>query len=134
MYKIAIIAPPDCYRETVVKEFMYKVKNTFGQTATILSGGNDTGVEKLVKMLSLEFGMTYKEYNPSFTGHNLYSALEPSYYTKGKHYTHYIHRYMIMLSEAERLVIVRQEDSKDWKIYAQIEKVAQKRNKKMVFI
>lgn len=135
MYRIAIIAPPDCYRKSVVKEFMLKIKNTFGNTATILSGGNPTGVEQTVKQLALEYGMKYKEYNPAYTGKNLYSACDESYYSKGKHFTHYLHRYQMMLSNTERLVIVKQEDSRDWNsIYGFVAKHAEKKKIKMVFI
>jgi hypothetical protein len=134
MYKIAIIAPPDCYRESVVIEFMLKVKGTFGNTATILSGGNITGIEHLVKRRSLDYGMKYQEFNPSFTGHNMYSFLPGSYYGKKEHFTQYIHRYEAMLRYTERLVVVKQEDSRQWHIYEKILKKAEREGIKSVLI
>lgn len=134
MYSIAIIGSKTCFKTKEVKEFLFKVKTTFGETATILSGGNGEGIERDVKKYALEFGLNYKEYNPAYTGKNLYSALSDEYYTKGYHGSHFLHRYEYMLSRTDRLVIGKSEDSKDWKLYETIFKKAEKKSIKTVFI
>lgn len=134
MYKIGIIGSETCFKTTEVKDFLFKIKKAFGATATIYSGGNKSGIEHDVKKTCLLFELPYKEFNPAFTGHNLYSALPEDYYSKGWHCTHYIHRYEQMLFHIDRLVIGQQPDSKDSKIYLSIYRKAQKRGIKTVLI
>ena len=135
MFKIAIIGSKSCVDKTrSIKEFLFKVKSTYGSTATILSGGNESGVEKDVKKIALEFGLKYEEYNPSFTGRNSYSALSEDYYKKGFHPTHFQHRYDCLLGQAERLIIAECEDAPDKKMYDQILKKAEKKGIKTLTI
>lgn len=135
MYRIAIIGSKSCVDKTkTVKEFIFKVKSTFGKTATILSGGNDVGIEREVKKFALEFDLNYAEYNPAFTGRNLYSALSDEYYTKGFHPTHFQHRYDCMLSKTERLIIVDCQDAPDRKLYESIRKKAEKKGIKTMIL
>lgn len=115
MYNIAIIGSRDYVRESKVASFVKKIRDQFGKTATILSGGNDIGAEKWVKKYSLELGLNYKEYNPSFTGQRMYSALEEEYYGKGFHPSHYYDRYRRMLNNADRLVVFLPESNKNEK-------------------
>jgi hypothetical protein len=112
MYKIAIIGSKDYVKESNVANFIKKIKNQFGPTATILSGGNDAGAETWVKKYSLELGFKFKEYNPSFTGYRMYSALKESYYGKGFHKSHFYDRYKRMIQEADKLVIFTDSNSK----------------------
>ena len=105
MYKIAVIGSKDYVRESNVANFIKKIKDQFGPTATILSGGTDQGAEYWVKKYSLQFSLNFKEYNPSFSGHRMYSALNESYYGKGFHPSHYYDRYKRMLQETDRMVI-----------------------------
>jgi len=134
MFRIGIIGSETCFKSKEVKEFLFKVKTTFGSTATIISGGNSTGIEKEVKKTAIEFSLPYQEFNPSFTGKNLYSALSDDYYKKGFHPTHFAHRYDCLLSKIDKLVIGESPDSKDWKFYQTIAKKAEKKGIKPVFI
>lgn len=112
MYKIGIIGSKDYIRESNVAKFVKKIYDQFGRTATILSGGGDQGAERWVKKYTLEFSMNYKEYNPSFTGHRMYSAMDESYYGKGFHPSHFHDRYKHLIFEAERLVIFVEKTTK----------------------
>jgi hypothetical protein len=105
MYKIAIIGSKDYVRESNVAKFVKRIYDQFGKTATILSGGTDQGAERWAKKYSLEFSMIFKEYNPSYTGYRMYSAMDESYYGKGFHPSHFHDRYKHMIYEADRLVI-----------------------------
>lgn len=134
MYRIAIIGGTDNDSTTKVKEFLFKVKKAFGDTATIFSGGNPTGIEYDVKKYALEFGLPYKEFNPSFTGHNVYSFLPMEYFGKGRHPSHYPHRYQEMLIRTDRLLIGSIESDQDWKLYDTVRKQAEKKNIPVVFI
>lgn len=131
MYRIAIIGPESCVDKTKkVQEFLFKVKTTFGNTATIISGGNLSGIEKDVKKYAIQFELPYLEYNPSFTGRNQFSAMHDSYYGKNFHSSHYRHRYDEMLKRIDRLVI----GESLHKIYSDIQKKSEKRGIKTILI
>ena len=134
MYRIAIIGPETCVDKTrKVQEFLFKVKQTFGNTATIISGGNNEGIEKDVKKYALQFELPYLEYNPSFSGKNQFSALKDSYYGKKFHSSHYRHRYDEMLLRIDRLVIGIEPESKH-KLYFDIQKKSEKKGIKTIFL
>jgi len=105
MYKIAIIGSKDYVRESNIASFINKIKKQFGPTVTIISGGTDIGTEYWVKKYTLELGLKFKEYNPSYTGYRMHSALKESYYGKGFHPSHFYDRYKRMLQEADRLIV-----------------------------
>jgi len=134
MYKIAIIGGTEGNYTTKVKEFLFKVKKAFGDTATIFSGGNPTGIEYDTKKYALEFGLPYKEFNPSFSGHNVYSFLPREYFGKGRHPSHYPHRYQQMLMRTDKLIIGSSEADEDWKLYDTVRKGAEKNSIHVVLI
>jgi hypothetical protein len=105
MYKIAITGDPDYIKKSTIGKFVKKIKDQFGTTATILSGGTEQGPDAWIKEYSFDFKLQYKEYNPSYTGYNKYSALDESYYGKKFHPSHLYDRYRRMLFESDRLVI-----------------------------
>ena len=78
--KLAIIGSRTCQKTKQVKELLFKAKQKFKEELIILSGGNDEGIEFEVKKYSVQFGIKYEEYNPSFTGKNEYSAMYDEYY------------------------------------------------------
>lgn len=104
MYRVGIICSEDYYREKPIQEFIVKLKKEFGTTATVLGAGNSKGGDSYVKKYALHNGLTYKEYNPSFTGQNMYSALEESYYGKNFHPTHFQHRYQMLINNSDVVV------------------------------
>lgn len=111
---IGIIGGHDVlHKDKKIKELLFKIKQQFGNLVIIASGGNRIGVETSVKSIALEFGMNYVEYNPSFSGHNEYSAEPPEYFNKKYHFSHYFDRYKKMMFDIDRLVIVVDETVKD---------------------
>lgn len=105
MYKIAIIGSRGYARQSNVAKLIKKIHSQFGNTATVLTGGTDVGPEHWAKKYSLEFNMQFKEYNPSYTGYRMYSAMNETYYGKGFHPSHFHDRYKHMLYEADRLIV-----------------------------
>lgn len=105
MFKIAVCGSKDYVSERKVAELIKKVYDQFGPTATIISGGSESGTEKWAKKYALEFNLKYLEYNPSFTGHKMYSALPEDYYGKGFHISHFYDRYRKMLDVTDKLFI-----------------------------
>ena len=128
---IGIIGSPTCHKQKKVQELIFKISRTFGNTATILSGGNAEGVEKDVKKYALKFELPYIEFNPSYTGQNLYSAEPAEYYGKRIHPTHFIHRYEKLIYSSTHLFIGMEDGIED-KLLLQIKKKAEKLSKKVV--
>lgn len=133
MYKIGIIGPETCQKTKEVKDLLFQIKQTFGDTATIVSGGNNIGIEKDVKKYCIYFELPYQEYNPSFAGKNQFSALDESYFNKKFHPSHFQHRYEMMLRHVDKLFI-GYEKGQNFKLYEQIQKKSEKKGIKVVLI
>ena len=63
----------------------------------------------MVRKYTLEFGLKYEEYNPSYTGHNLYSALPEGYYGKQYHFSQLLHRMRLLAENCDYLIILNNE-------------------------
>jgi hypothetical protein len=133
MYTVGMIGSKQYPYDFKVREFVSLLRRRFGTTPIVLSGGEKTGAEPAVKKYALQFGMDYREFNPSYTGHNLYSMMEESYYGKPYHFTHLIHRYQEMIRRCDYLVIFKEEGVEDKALEA-AEKAAQKKGIKIVLI
>lgn len=105
MNNIGIIASRTFINQKKVLEFIYKLKGTFGTTVTVHSGGSFTNSEKWIKKYSLECNLPYVEHNPSYTGYNMYSFNDESYYGKGYHASHFFDRFKTLLRNVDILVI-----------------------------
>lgn len=134
MNKIGVIGSTSFTNQTTIFNIFQSIKRKFGPYAVILSGGNDTGAEPIIKKFALELGFTYKEYNPSYTGHRMYSALPTQYYGKGYHQSHLTDRYKHLINDCDYLIIFidkGSESSIDLKYAIQR---AEKLNRKLVII
>lgn len=132
--KIAIIGPPTFQKKKKIKDLIFKVKKLYPESK-IITGGNKSGIEYEVKKNALLFEMEYLEFNPSYTGHNLYSALNESYYGKGYHFTQELDRYRILVRHADKIIFGYEPLDPDWKkIYEPTLNYAKKLNKKVGFI
>ena len=54
--------------------------------------------------------MSYQEYNPSYTGRNLYSALPDSYYGKKYHFSQLLHRMRLLAENCDYMIIMNNEN------------------------
>lgn len=82
MIKVGIIGSTIYENKIKVKEILFNLKNKYGNTVEVVSRGGTNGAEKYVKKYALEMGLQYKEFNPSHTNRNLYSAMQESFYGK----------------------------------------------------
>lgn len=102
---IGFIGSKTFHKANLLKELLFNVKTSFGPLATIASGGTLEGLESDVKRISLEFGLIYKEFNPSFTGWNKYSYLGENYFGKNFHVSHYDDRYKQLVFKVDTLFL-----------------------------
>ena len=131
MIKIGIIGTKNTPAKPKVLDVLRKIKKNVVGYCEIYSGGNKTGVEPDVKKFALEFGFGYKEFNPSYSGKNMFSALTESYYGKNFHPTHEPDRYRQLIRNADRMIIL--DDGTDPQIQTAI-KFCLKNNKKPIVI
>ena len=57
--------------------------------------------------------MQYEEYNPSFSGRNIYSAMPDSYYGKPYHFSQLHHRMKLIAQRCDHMLILTNEDTLD---------------------
>lgn len=105
MSKIGMTGSLSFTNQLAISSIFQSIKRQYGTYAEIFTGGNDTGADLLIKKLALELGFPFKEFNPSFTGFKMYSAMPESYYGKGYHYSHLMDRYKQLVNCCEYLII-----------------------------
>lgn len=132
--KIGIIGPETFFQPRKVKDLLFKLHTKFGSELIIYSGGNKTGIEYDVRKYSCEFEINYYEFNPSWTGFNMFSAMPETYYDKPEHFTQYLHRYDLMLRTINAVFIGWQPDDKLWKVYQNVIRSMSKKNIPYTFL
>jgi hypothetical protein len=131
--KVGLIATDSWQNKNKIQDVIQKLKSKFGDSVIIGgAGGNDFG-NMMIRKYSIEFGLQYKEFNPSFTGFNLYSALPEDYYGRKYHFSQLIHRMKLLALDCDYLIVF----SNVYKMHPSIEtavKTAKKQEKNVVII
>ena len=105
--RIAIIGSRKYENKTKIKEMIYKLKTAFGANLEIVSGGSNNGADRYAKKYALELGVNYKEFNPSHTVKNLYSACSEEYYGKPYHVSQLFHRNSLIVQYVDKVIAFR---------------------------
>lgn len=129
--KIAVIGSRDWQSKRKLQDVLGRLKRMEGPI-TILGQGGSEGAASMVKKYSLDFGLNYMEYNPSYTGRNLYSAMPDSYYGKKYHFSQLLHR-MTLIADACDKMIVLSAGKLDPQLDTAIKR-AKKKNKSVVLL
>ena len=80
--KIAIIGSRRYENKKKIKDFVFKLKQQYGDKTIIVSGGAKQGADRYAKKYALELGLQYEEYPPFHEVHNLYCTMPESRYGK----------------------------------------------------
>ena len=80
--KVAIIGSRRYENKKKIKDFIFKLKNEYGDKTIVVSGGCKQGADRYAKKYALELGLQYEEYPPFHEVHNLYCSLPESRYDK----------------------------------------------------
>ena len=80
--KIAIVGSRRYENKKKIKDFIFKLKEEYGEDTIIVSGGCKQGADRYAKKYALELGLQYEEYPPFHEVHNLYCPLPESRYSK----------------------------------------------------
>ena len=102
--KIAIVGSRRYENKKKIKDFIFKLKQEFGENTTIVSGGCRTGADKYAKKYALELGLQYEEYPPFHEVHNLYCPLPESRYKKPYSVKYFFARNKIIAGTSDIIV------------------------------
>ena len=112
MTKIAVIGNKNWQNRRKVQEILQGLKSKFDEVIIVGAGGNE-GANSMIRKYALEFGMNYIEYNPSYSGYNLYSAMPKTYYGKSYHFSQLHHRMKLIAQNCDYMIIMTNESTMD---------------------
>ncbi|MAH43189.1 hypothetical protein CL614_05740 [archaeon] len=75
-----------------IKDFIFELKNKYGDNIAIVSGGCRNGADKYAKKYALEFDMKYEEFPPTHEQHNMFCVLPKFKYEKPYAVWHFFER------------------------------------------
>jgi hypothetical protein len=111
--KIALIGNTDWQNRRKIKDSLFQLKQKFGNDVLVLGAGGKEGANQMVRKYALELELPYKEYNPSFSGFNLYSAMPESYYGKSYHFSQLHHRMKLIGDSCDYMMIFNNQPTLD---------------------
>lgn len=109
MTKVAVIGSTNWQNKRKVQETLQMLKRKFDSDLTVIGAGGIEGANNMVKKYTLEFGLQYQEFNPSFSGYNIYSAMPESYYGKPYHFSQLHHRMKLIAQQCDYMMILTNE-------------------------
>lgn len=109
MTRVAVIGNTSWQNKRKVQETLQMLKRKFGDELIVVGAGGNEGANSMVRKYTLEFGLRYEEYNPSFSGYNIYSAMPESYYGKPYHFSQLHHRMKLIAERCDYMMILTNE-------------------------
>ena len=113
MKQVAVLGNTNWQNRRKIQKTLTELKQRFGNEVMILGAGGKEGANSMIRKYTLEFGLNYKEYNPSFSGFNLYSAMPKTYYGKQYHFSQLHHRMKLIAENCDYMIIMTNEDKMD---------------------
>jgi len=107
--KVAVVGNNEWQNRRKIQEILNKLRSEYDDPIIVGAGGKE-GANYMVRKYALEFGMKYEEYNPSYSGHNLYSALPESYYGKNYHFSQLLHRMRLLAENIDYMIILNNQN------------------------
>ena len=102
--RVAIIGSRRYENKKKIKDFVFKLKQQYGDKTIIVSGGCKQGADKYAKKYALELGLQYEEYPPFHEVHNLYCSLPESRYDKPFSMRNFFARNKILVGTSDFIV------------------------------
>ena len=130
--KIAIIGNNEWQNRRKIQEILNKLRSDYDNPIIVGAGGKE-GANFMVRKYALEFGMKYEEYNPSYTGHNLYSALPEGYYGKNYHFSQLLHRMRLLAENCDYMILLNNQNEMNPQLKTAYNKI-NKLNKPVVIL
>ena len=109
MNRVAVIGNTNWQNKRKVQETLQMLKRKFAEELIVVGAGGNEGANSMVRKYALEFAIQYEEYNPSFSGYNMYSAMPESYYGKSYHFSQLHHRMKLIAERCDYMMILTNE-------------------------
>ena len=90
--KVAIVGSRKYTNKRRVQEFVFKLKERYGDELEIVSGGQKQGADGYAKKYAIEFDVKYSEFPPAHYQYNQHCVLESYNYSKPYAVWHYHER------------------------------------------
>jgi UDP-glucose 6-dehydrogenase len=113
MKQVAVLGNTNWQNRRKIQKTLTELKHRFANEVTVLGAGGKEGANSMIRKYTLEFGLNYKEYNPSFSGYNLYSAMPKTYYGKQYHFSQLHHRMKLLAQNCDYMIIMTNEEKLD---------------------
>jgi hypothetical protein len=113
MIQVAVIGSTGWQNKRKVQQTLQELKKKFADDLVVIGAGGSEGANHMVRKYSIEFAIEYKEFNPSFSGFNLYSAMPEAYYGKSYHFSQLHHRMKLIAEKCDYMMILTNEQSLD---------------------
>ena len=104
--RIGVVGNKEWQNKRKIQQVLTDLKQRFSDNLIVVGAGGSEGANFMIRKFALEFGICYEEYNASYTGYNLYSALPESYYGKNYHFSQLLHRMRLLAENCDYLVIM----------------------------
>ena len=131
--KVAIIGSRSYTNTRKIKDFVFKLKEKFGDELEIVSGGQKDGADGYAKKFSLEFDIKYVEFPPQHYSHNIHCVKESFNYGKPYAVWNYFKRNKEIVEYSDKIVAFIPDGVKSNGTMNTIEH-AEKLNKKSIII
>lgn len=132
--KIGITGSIKYNSKRTIKDIIFKLSQKFSKDDILIYGlAKKEGPDVWIKKFTLDFGLDYKEFNPVYENHNLYSVLPARMYGKKYTFGRTLHRNKMWADACEKFILF---DSKvdthpEWlDVKKQVNKQLQTTNKK----
>ena len=133
MKRVGIVGSREYTNRRKIKEFVYKLKEKFGEDVEIISGGQKQGADGYAKKFALEFDMKYVEFPPRHYTYNQHCILEESHYGKRYYPKNFFDRNKQIVEYSDYIVAFMIKDKQTSGTMNTIE-TAQKMNKKVIIL
>ena len=133
MKRVGIVGSREYTNRRKIKEFVYKLKEKFGEDVEIISGGQKQGADGYAKKFALEFYMKYVVFPPRHYTYNQHCVLDESHYGKRYYPKNFFDRNKQIVEYSDYIVAFMIKDKQTSGTMNTIE-TAQKMNKKVIIL
>ena len=142
-YRIGITGSDQYPIKTDIKDVIFKLKESYNNNIIIYSRGSLKGVDSFVKKFTIEFGIDYAEFTPSYHSKTLYSVNQNDsnynkpfsgrdIYKRSVQMVKQCHAFILFKYEEDKIIdyMIKQitKDNKKFKLFEKHEAVAVRRN------
>ena len=102
--KVGIVGSRKYTNKNKIKDFIYELKEVFGDKVEIVSGGCKFGADKYAKKFALEFDMKYVEFPAVHESYNMHCILPRYKYGKPYAVWHFFERNKDIAKYSDKIV------------------------------